>query len=181
MHKLKYILVLVVIIASSCSSLRFDRYAGKALETFPEEYRGKYINTDISLNDTDTLILYISSNSYSLIDNKQTNIDFLDDKHVFSVYKKQHYIFINENDYWSGFAVNKKENKISMVPLTGPLKNDTIRDAKILKRYFQEVQVIKGVNNLEKASYAVKMNEDKLLKYTKRIKKHKVVFTQVQE
>lgn len=181
MHKLKYILALIVIIASSCSSLKFDRYAGQSLEQFPEEYRGKYINADLSLNDTDTLVLYISSNSYSVIDNKQTSIDFLDEKHVFTVYKKQHFIFINEDNYWSGFAVNKKANKISMIPLTGPLKNDTIRDAKILKRYFQEVRVIKGINNLEKSGYFVEMNEDKLLKYIKRIKKHKVIFTQVKD
>lgn len=88
---------------------------------------------------------------------------------------------MNDNGYWSGFAVNKKENKISMIPLTGPLKNDTIKDTKILSRYFQEVKVLKGINSLEKPSYAVKMNDDKLLKYIKRIKKHKVVFTQVQE
>lgn len=181
MHKLKYILVLIVLVVSSCSSLKFDRYAGQSLDSFPDEYRGKYINTSISLNDTDTLVLYIASNSYSLIDSKQTNIDFLDSQHVFSVYKKQHYIFINENNYWSGFAINKKADKISMIPLTGPLKNDTIKDVKILNRYFQNVQVIKASNNLEKSSYVVKMNEDKLLKYTKRIKKHKVVFTQVQE
>lgn len=181
MYKLKYILVLIAIIASSCSSLKFDRYAGTSLNEFPEDYRGKYINTDISLNDTDTLVLYISANSFSLIDEKQTSIEFLDENTVFTKYKKQHFIFMNDNGYWSGFAVNKKENKISMIPLTGPLKNDTIKDTKILSRYFQEVKVLKGINSLEKPSYVVKMNDDKLLKYIKRIKKHKVVFTQVQE
>ena len=61
------------------------------------------------------------------------------------------------------------------------MKSDTTKDVKILKRFFADVVVLNKNSSIDKYSYAVKMDDKKLLKYINKIKKHKVVFTQVQE
>ncbi len=180
MRKIIYI-VLFSILVAACSPLKFDRYAGEALQEIPEAYRGRYVNPSIAVNDSDTVMLYISNKSYTITDKSETSIEILDENHVFSTYKNKDFLFIKEDGAWSGFQMSKKKNKLTIVPLIGPMKSDTTKDVKILKRFFADVVVLNKNSNIDKYSYAVKMDDKKLLKYINKIKKHKVVFTQVQE
>lgn len=178
MRKLLILLIGIAIFAS-CSPVRFDRYAGTAKSEIDSKYIGTYMNADISVNDSDTVMLYISSKSYTISDRSETSIEFLDEEHVFSTYKNTDFIFIKENGAWSGFVLKKKSEKLTLIPIVAPSKRDTLKDAKVLNKYFDNVKVLSTKSSIDKYSYSASMDEKMLLKYINKIKKHKVVFTQV--
>ena len=114
MRKLFYIILLGILV-SACSPLKFDRYAGESLKEIPEKYRGRYVNPRIAVNDSDTVMLYISNKSYTITDKSETSIEILDDNHVFSTYKNKDFLFIKEGNAWSGFQMSKKKNQLTIV------------------------------------------------------------------
>lgn len=180
MRKIVYAFLLGVIF-SSCQSIKFDRYPGEALQTIPEEYRGKY--THIMKNGTtfDTINLYVSKDAYTIFDKKETAIDFLDSNHVFSKYNDNYFLFIKDEGYWSGYSVKKENKELIVLNISMPSKGNSTQKVKAVSKYFADVKCIKTNNVINAVECTAKMDEKSLLKYIKKNKRNKMKLTQVIE
>lgn len=168
----------VLILASGCQALKFDRYAGVEQKEIPESYRGKYEAFNKTFGP-DTTVVWVGKTSYTQIDKEKTEIYFLDSTHVFSVYKGSDFLSIKEEDgRWTSFYVRKNNNDILLTPIVveGKIKHKHT----FLKKYFSEVDTVSGKSNLQdKTSYNVKMNEEELVNYLKKIKKQNLTLKKV--
>jgi hypothetical protein len=164
------VLFLSVIIFSSCQSLKFDRYPGNVLAEIPGEFQGSFIYVHDNKNASDTDTIVIASKYYSTIENGKTVKTVLDSANVFSQYGSNYFLFMKSEPYWIGFLVYKKDRDLFLAPFISPTKNNSKKDLRVLNKYFEEVNKVKGKTQLESETYSMKMNEENLLKY---IKKHK--------
>jgi hypothetical protein len=172
-----YLLCLAVLLTmTACQPLRFDRFPGEAQQEIPEAYRGKYVfyNKDLL---ADTTTVYIGKNSFTQIQKDNTRIDFLDEQHVFSAYKQQSFYFSQENERWSGFFIGKSGDDVIVTPII--VTKDNKNPERTLRKYFPDVRMVEDTGRLEKQSYYVRMDEEGLMKYMKKLKKQKFLLKKV--
>lgn len=173
--------ILVALTISSCQSINFDRYPGTAMQEFPENLRGKYTNVMKNNNTYDTISVYISKDAYTIYNNSETAIDFLDSTHVFSNYQNNYFLFVKENAFWSGYSVKKNKNGITVLNISIPNKGDNNKKIKYISKYFDDVKLAKTTSVVGGVECTAKMNEENLLKYLKRNKRNKMNLIQVKE
>jgi len=180
MKNLVYYILLAFVFAS-CQSIKFDRYPGEAMQSIPENYRGKYTHIMKSASGLDTISLYIAKDAFTIFDKKETSIEFLDSNHVFSNYKNNYFLFVKDEAYWSGYSLQKNKNKLTVLSISVPNKGDNVQKVKKISKYFADVKCIKTNNMLNMVDCTAKMDEKNLLKYIKKNKRNKLKFIQEQE
>ena len=180
MKAIFYTLVLGIVL-SSCQSVKFNRYPGEALPEFPENFRGKYTSINKNTFGADTVSVWIATNAYTIFNAKETTIDFLDSLHVFSKYQKNYFLFVKENEYWSGFAVARTKKGMEIIPFAIPASSDSTKVKKSLSKYFTNVFCIPSTNKIEGETYFADMNEKSLLKYIRKNKRYKMNLIQDKE
>lgn len=179
--KLKLYIFLIAIIFTGCQSIKFDKYPGKALDEFPSDIQGKYKYIPSGNTDKDTVIIFISKNSYSILGESQTSINFLDSSNVFSEYKQNKFMFVKDGEYWSGFNIKKGKKGLIIIPFLSPKGNNISKNSKFLSKYFSNVTWVPSTNKLESGTFSASMNEDNLLKYIRKNKRYSMNLIQVKE
>lgn len=179
--KFKLQIVLLLLIFTSCQSIKFDRYPGKILTEFPEKYQGKYlyILKDKSLNDTVTVV--ISKSAYSIVGKSNTSIQALDSNNVFSSYGDYEFMFIKDGGFWSGFNIKKNKKGLMVTPFLSPSGTNFNKNKKVLKKYFENVNWIKSTNKMENGTFSANMNEANLIKYIRKNKRYSIKLIAVKE
>ncbi len=180
MRNIVYYLLLAIVFAS-CQSIKFDRYPGEALQSIPEEFRGKYTHIMKNGSSFDTISVYISKDAYTIFNKKETAIDFLDSTHVFSSYKNNYFLFVKNEGYWSGYSVKKKKSELTVLNISVPNRGDNIRKVKVISKYFADVKCVKTSSMLNMVECTAKMDEKNLLKYIKKNKRNKMKLIQAKE
>ncbi len=173
--------ILIALVLSSCQSIKFDRYPGEVMNEFPEDLRGKYTHIMKNNNTYDTVSVYISKDAYTIYNNTETAIDFLDSTHVFSAYQNNYFLFVKEDAYWSGYSVKKNKAGITVLNISVPSKGDNKKKLKNLSKYFENVFLVKTTSVVGGVECTAKMNEENLLRYIKRNKRNKMNLIQVKE
>ncbi len=173
--------IFIVLVLSSCQSIKFDRYPGTAMQEFPENLRGKYTSVMKNNSSFDTISVYISKDAYTIFNNKETEIDFLDSMHVFSEYQHNYFLFVKEDAYWSGYSVKKNKKGITVLNISVPNKGDHAKNLKLLSKYFTDVKLTKTSSVVGGVECTAKMDEKNLLKYLKKNKRNKMNLIQVKE
>ncbi len=179
--KIKLLILLIIVVATGCQSLKFDRYPGEKQSAFPQELQGTYLYIHESNNKSDTDTIIVSKNSYSAIESGITTLKVLDAENVFSTYSSKYFYFMKNESNWIGFEIKKHKKGLLLVPIINPTKKSTKRDEKILNKYFEEVKLVSSSNTLENSTFSVKMNEENLLKYSKKINRFSIKLIQVIE
>lgn len=170
--------IITIVFLGSCQSIKFDRYPGEAKAEFPENIRGKYTKIIKNGSDADTVSVYIAKDSYTIYNTKETAIDFLDSEHVFSVYNNNSFLFLKEDNFWLGYAVEKTTNGISVLHIAVPSKGDYVKNIKYVSRFFDDVKCVKTSNVVDIVECTAKMDEKRLLKYIKKNKRNKINLVQ---
>jgi hypothetical protein len=171
------LLSFILLSFAACQPLRFDRYEGTSLKEIPEKYIGKYEFFNKTLSP-DTAIIWIGKKSYTQINASKTEINFLDSTHVFSTYKNYDFLSHKEDGRWVSFYVKKKGDNIVVTPIVVSRK---VKNKKaFLEKYFSKVDTTGSTGkDIEKSSFSVKMNEEELLRYLKKIKKESLTLKKV--
>ncbi len=178
--KILFFLLSIVVLLSSCQSLQFDRAPGIAQNEFPENIRGKYEFFNNVLKK-DTLIIWVGKNSLTQIDGDNIKIDFLDSTHIYSTYKGNKFYFQKEaSGKWMGFLMSESGKDLKITPYIALSKNDAQKNFKLLKKYFSSVEITEANAKDKKADFNIKMNEEELIRFTKKIKKQNVILKRVQ-
>lgn len=179
MKKLSYLLLCIAFVGFGCQSIKFDRYPGEALKEFPENMRGKYVSGGKLVNDTVTV--WISKDSYTIYDNHETSINFLDSNHVYSVYKNNYFLFAKEEGAWLGFHITKNRKGIGALQIAVPSKGDLASKRNAVSKYFADVKCDENTKILDMITCTAKMDESSLLKYVKKNKRNTIKLIQVKE
>lgn len=179
--KTKLFVFIILIVATGCQSLKFDRYPAEKQIVFPQELQGTYLYVHKSDNksDTDTIVVY--RDSYKTIESGQSTIKALDAENVFSIYNEHYFLFMKNESFWIGFEIQKHKKGLLLHPIVNPTKNSRKKDEKILNKYFDDVKVVTNDSKLSKGTFSLKMNEENLLKYMKRNKRFAIKLIQVKE
>lgn len=179
--KIKLLIVSLVVVLSGCQALKFDRYPGNAIPNFSEELQGTYIIIDNikNLSDTDTLTI----TPYTILENGESIFDLVDTQYVVSVYKSDYFLFINRAQFWMGCVLQKNENELIVTPILNPnpKKSNSRRNFRILKRYFDNVNMLTNKEKINVDGFSVKMDEEQLLKYLKKYDKSSIKLIQLVE
>lgn len=179
--KIKLLILLIIVVATGCQSLKFDRYPGEKQSAFPQELQGTYLYIHESNNKSDTDTIIVSKNSYSTIESGIKTLKVLDTENVFSTYSSRNFYFMKNESNWIGFEIKKYRKGLLLVPIINPTKKSTKRDERILNKYFEEVKLVSNKSELSKGTFSVKMNEDNLLKYIKKNNRFSIKLIQVLE
>lgn len=171
----------LLLIFTSCQSIKFDRYPGKMLTEIPDVYQGKYLYVlkDKSLNDTVTV--FVSKSSFSIIGKSNTSIQFLDTNNVFSNYNYHDFMFVKDGEFWSGFNIEKSNKGINVIPFLSPTGTNFNKNKKVLSKYFNNVNWIKSTNKMESGTFSANMNEDNLLKYIRKNRRFSIKLLEVKD
>jgi hypothetical protein len=173
----KYILLLLLPLAS-CQVLEFDRYPGTAVEKFPQEMVGAYRNVEGLSTSDDTLFFTITEKSIEAKSQKETHGSELDSNHVLSKYDNQYYYFIKQEGTWSGFALDKRKNKLLVTPFLIPYgAEDSVRNLKVLSGYFKNVKCMR-IDSFN-SNYQMAMDEKELQRYARKMKRNRIICTQI--
>jgi hypothetical protein len=179
--KIKLLILLIIVVATGCQSLKFDRYPGEKQSSFPQELQGKYLYIHESNNKSDTDTIIVSKSTYSTIESGITTLKVLDAENVFSTVNASYFYFTKNESNWIGFEIKKQKEGLILIPIINPTKKSTKRNQKILNKYFEDVKLVSKSNNLENSTFSVKMNEENLLKYIKKINRFSIKLIQVKE
>ncbi len=179
MKRLVLLVSFFALMGIGCQSIKFDRYPGTPMAEFPENIRGKYVSGGKLANDTVTV--WISKDSYTIYDNHQTSVNFLDSNHVYSMYKNNYFLFAKEEGYWLGFHITKNKKGIGALQIAVPTKGNIDERRKAVGKYFSDVKCDDNTKILDMITCTAKMDENSLLKYVKKNKRNTIKLIQVKE
>lgn len=179
--KLKLYILYILLIFTSCQSIKFDRYPGKMLSEIPEKYQGKYLYILKDKSSNDTVTVFVSKSSFSIIGKSNTSIQFLDSNNVFSNFNNHDFIFVKDGDFWSGFNIEKSKKGLNVVPFLSPSGTNFNKNKQVLSKYFDNVNWIKSTNKMENGTFSAKMNEANLIRYIRKNKRYSIKLLQVKD
>ena len=166
MHRIfnsNVLVLILILLISSCEMPYFDRYPGKALKEVPEDFRGNWVSYTISFEGDeitykDTTIYTIRNDGW-LVGADKKDMGVLSDSIVLSKYKNYYFLSFRNEEGWYCTVIQKKGNQFTM----GIVMADK-DDSGILEKYFSDVTVVKKKNG-SVDYHKIKMKEQELIKF----------------
>jgi len=163
---LNIVLVLLLLLASSCEMPRFDRYPGERLKEIPLVFQGDWVSYELSIEGSqweynDTTEYIITKDSWKAIDDKGS--EFLSDSIVLSKYKNYYFLSTLDEGGWKILVLEHMGSGFRLSPI---IVNDDKDDKVLLEEYFSKIEIKKDSSGDEYFSIVTK--EKEIINYFKK-------------